>query len=434
MKVLFLFQGTTHYFNLITSKINKQPGIEIVYVHPQEENFFSIGEGVFQTKDGADFKLVGMEEKMNKEYDSLYYPMLPSLLREYKPHIILTSEAHIKSLVYDKSVRQILKELNIKVILKSIPFRITTYDAQVEKLKAQLKNASLPEFSSFPFQLGKLMKTVKLDRLYKRSVLDKRITNQFMKTLDTQTEIYNFPDAHVNYIEEAFTIFGSYGVPKEKIHITYNSPDTDFLFAVKEKIKREAPVSKQKFRIIHLSRLVEWKRVDMLITAVSNLKKQYPDMELVVVGEGPEKEKLMAQSLELNVNNSVKFLGGVYDPALLGKQLMASSIYILAGMGGLSINDAMIFGLPVICSVCDGTEKFLVKEGFNGLYFENGDQKSLETKIKYLFDHPEKCLEMGENSVHIIKNEININTVVKGYMNAFNYVMRNFGNAQRINN
>ena len=424
MKVLFLFQGNTHYFNLIASKINKQPGIELIYVCPKAKASTSIGEGVFQTKNGADFEIVEMAEQMNTDYNSLWYPDLPLFLRERKPDIILTSEFHIKSLFLDKEVKTIIKERGIKVILKSIPFQIEKYDIQLKKINDQIKNNPLPSFNSLPAIIGKILKFLKFDFLYKRIFVDKEIQSVLLKKLEIQKESYNFPDAHVNYIEEAFDIFGSYGVSKEKIHITYNSPDTDFLFSVKEKIEEKGPIAKNKFRIIHLSRLVEWKRVDMLVTAVANLKNQYPEMELMVVGEGPEKEKLIAQAASLNVSDRIQFLGGVYDPEQLGTHLMSSSIYTLAGMGGLSINDAMIFGLPVICSVCDGTEKFLVKEGFNGLYFKKDDQKSLESKIKFFFDNPEKCIIMGENSVQIIKNEINIHTVVKGYMGAFNYVKK----------
>jgi len=118
------------------------------------------------------------------------------------------------------------------------------------------------------------------------------------------------------------------------------------------------------------------------------------------------------------------FIGAIYDANLLGKYLLASSVYVLAGMGGLSINDAMCFGRPIICSVCDGTEKRLVRDGYNGLYFEHGDQNDLTQKILYLLKNPRLQLKMGLNSSSIIKNEINIHTVIKGYMNAFEFVMR----------
>lgn len=424
MKILFLFHGTTHYFNLITSQINKRPGIEITYIYPRRTSS-SMGEGVFQTLEGVNFKLIEMEEKMNSSDQYPYFVGLEKFILESKPDIILSSDIHLKSLLLDQNLRNVINKLKVKIILKSIPFQVKKYEEQINQFNAHLKNTPLPPFNSMPLPIRKILKSLNIDSLYKYIFIDRQVKKIFYKNLKLQKDLYNFPDAHVNYIEEAFSIYGSYGVPKEKIFITYNSPDTDLLFSIKEKIQNEIPaLPKNDFRIIHLSRLVEWKRVDMLVTAVKNLQKEYPQMELLVVGEGPEKEKLMAHAASLGVSDSVKFLGGIYDPAELGKYLMSSSIYILAGMGGLSINDAMIFGLPVICSVCDGTEKYLVREGFNGLYFEAGNQESLESKIKNLFNDPEKRQKMGANSVYITKNEINIHTVVDGYMNAFKYVTK----------
>lgn len=421
MKVFFLFHGATHYFNLITNQINKSPGIDIFYIYPKIHSN-AMGDGVFQTLDGVEFKLVEMEEKTDPVNGYSYFAGLDQLIIEHKPAILLVTEIHLKSLYLDKELRKLLKELGIKVILKSIPFQIGKYKDEIRNFKLRAMDAPLPTFSSLPGPASKFLRALKFDRLYK-IILGRKARKKFVEDLKLRKALFNFPDAHVNYIEEAYDIFGSYGVAADKIFITYNSPDTDLWFAVKNRIKgADAILPPNKFRLVHLSRLVGWKRVDMLINAVSNLIKAYPGIELLVVGEGPEKESLINQSRTLGVDRAVKFLGGVYEPDLLGKYLMASSVYVLAGMGGLSINDAMCFGLPVICSVCDGTEKYLVKEGYNGLYFEAGDQNSLESKIKYLFDNPELCSKMGKNSVSIIQNEINIHTVVNGYLKAFNHV------------
>ena len=429
MKILFLFQGTTHYYNLITSQINNQPGVEIVYVFPASKDN-SIWQGVFQTQEGVNFQLVGLEEMQDISTGNYYFPELDKFILETRPDIILTTEAHINGIFLDKKIRAILKQLHIKIILKSIPFEnIKKYEDRIREFKNKLNDNLLPSFNSMPGFVSKWMNLLKLNLLYKKFYLDRKAFKKYLAALTLQKEVFNFVDAHVNYIDKAYDIFESYDVPKDKIFITYNSPDTDLYFSVKKKIENEpAILPVNRFRIIHLSRLVEWKRVDMLINAVANLKKEFPAMELLIIGNGPEKDKLMEQAVNLQVSESVKFIGGVYDPELLGKYLMSSSIYTLAGMGGLSINDAMIFGLPVICSVCDGTEKYLVKEGYNGLYFEKGNQNSLELKIKYLFNNPDTCVKMGQHSVQIIKDEINIHTVVEGYMKAFNYVLQ--GNNQ----
>jgi glycosyltransferase involved in cell wall biosynthesis len=164
-----------------------------------------------------------------------------------------------------------------------------------------------------------------------------------------------------------------------------------------------------------------------LIRALAAVRREFADAELLVIGEGPEEVDLKSLVEKLGLKDCVFFLGGVYDPHLLGKYLMASTAYVLAGMGGISINDAMIFGLPVICSVCDGTEKKLVREGVNGFYFKDGDKADLASRILSLFRNPGLVDEMGKNSTRIIKMKINIHTVIKGYLDAFNYVMQEKG-------
>lgn len=422
MRVLFLMNGITHYFNLITNKINESREVEIFYIYPKKKSL-AMGEGVFETVEGANFSLIGMEEKTEEQKGWLYYEGLEKVLTEVQPDIIMLGETHLEGLLFKESIKVLIDQFQIKLVLKSIPFRLKKYEEALADFKDQLQSNSKPAFESLPGFISKSLKVLKGDVLYKQMVLDKKALNQFKTALNIKRDLYNSVDAHVNYIEAAYDIYGSYGVPKEKIFITYNSPDTDTYFAVKEKIKNLPPIlAPNPYRIIHLSRLVEWKRVDMLVTAVAHLKKDFPKIELLVIGEGPEKEKLMKQAKALGVLDSIQFLGGVYDPELFGRYIMSSFMYVLAGMGGLSINDAMIFGLPVICSVCDGTEKHLVKEGYNGLYFKEGDQDSLEEKIGFLFNNPDLSTEMGRNSTQIIQDEINIHTVVGRYLEAFHAV------------
>lgn len=150
-------------------------------------------------------------------------------------------------------------------------------------------------------------------------------------------------------------------------------------------------------RLLHIGRLVKWKRVDLLIEAFWKVAADYPEAELVIVGDGPELDNLRQQANDLQLADSIRFIGAVYDPKTLGAYMNESSIYVLAGMGGLSINDAMTYGMPVLCAVCDSTERDLVKEGKNGYFFKDGDADSLADRIREMFESPERCKEMGKS-------------------------------------
>lgn len=433
MKVLFTFGGLPHYYNLVLNRLNAIPDLEIIVVTPNKKSM-TFGEGVYQTKNGIEFKHIELEEyKIRNRY--IAFKGFASVLVKEKPDIVVAIYPYLHSLVYSIPNLFVMKACGIKTILKDHPFRLPKYD-EIKKdfISKSIGSNLTPRVTlKLTMLLEKIFGQNKLPELIHPPILimAKVLTPliKLRRKLRIHYELlkkryfYKLPDALVCYVENAIDIFGSYGVDKQKIFITYNSPDTDMLFAIKDSLMSQKPIlPKNEHRIIHVGRLVEWKRVDLLIRAFAKVKKIYDDAELLIIGHGPKQEELKSLSTKLNVEEYVQFLGGVYDPKLFGSYLMASSVYALAGMGGLSINDAMCFGLPIICSVCDGTEKKLVRDAFNGKYFREGDEDDLVEKILYIFSNKKLREEMGRNSSKIIRDEINIHTVINGYIRAFEYV------------
>jgi glycosyltransferase involved in cell wall biosynthesis len=408
MKVLFIGVWLSPYGNQILNKLHAQPEID-VYNLIDSAGGKHTAEAVHQSSEGVEFSIVSLKATRHRksgtdEFDS--FENLPELLTEIRPDVIVATEAYIPMFIYQTRLRQVRKEFDIALIMKDIPFRTDAYDVARRHLMQK-------KVSRFGIPI--------VDDIYNTFY----IRRHALAKLEEKKRILNFVDAHVDYVEAAYDIFGSYGVPREKIFITYNSPDTDLLSKVRKEIELVPPILPPNLhRLIHVGRLVAWKRVDMLIRAFAEVKKEFADAELVIVGYGPDEETLKKLASSLGLQKSVLFVGGIYKPEELGKYLLASTIYVLAGMGGISINDAMIFGKPIICSVCDGTEKHLVFEGENGLYFKDGDQQSLVEKVLYLFRNQDLVSHMGTESARIIKESVNIHTVLDGYRRAFSYVKK----------
>ncbi len=402
MKVLFTFGGLPHYYNAILNKLNNEQNIDVHVVVPKT-NFNTIGKGVYQTHEGINFKLHILEE-YKPYYGKSFFKDFGKLIKREKPDIIITIWPYILGFVFYPHLLLTLKYLGIKLILKEIPFQVPKYN-EAKKY----------------YRSGKLLDENLVDQLHGTSSIG------FFK-YDFLTFIrkiyYNMTDAHVNYVEDAYDILGSYGVKKNKIFLIYNSPNTNELLKIKNEINSLPSIlPKNNFRLIHVGRLVKWKKVDLLINAFSKIKKQIPQAELIIIGNGPEEVNLKEQVNKFQLVDSIKFIGGIYDSKMLGQYLSASSIYVLAGMGGLSINEAMCFDKPIICSVCDGTEKKLVKENFNGKFFEENNSTDLADKIVQLFSNQLLLKQMGKNSGKIISEEINVQTVINGYLKAFDYVI-----------
>ena len=404
-KVVYLTNGLTHYYNLVLSKLDQREDIEMVVVAPKDGGD-NIGEGVYLTESGVTFRVQRLPEFSRfRIYTS--FRGLAAFLWSEKPNVVITSEIHLFGFFLCPSVILATKLLRLKLILQSIPFRLPTYDVAKKRC---LDRSQIVDQLPIPIQL--VVRGLRLEPLLRRFYV-------FLRR-----HAFRRADAHLNYIEEAVDIFGSYGVPKERIFITYNSPDTDAYLKIEKQLEGSPPILPQnKRRLVHVGRLVEWKKVDLLLCAFARVQIKFPDAELLIIGAGPLEPQLKEMAVMLKVADSVRFLGGVYDLSLLAQYLRASSVYVLAGMGGLSINDAMFHRLPVICSVCDGTEKKLVREGFNGKFFCGGDEDDLVKKISELFVDPELCGQMGMHSRQIIDKEINIHTVIAGYRQALTHVM-----------
>lgn len=401
VKVFFVTNGITHYAKDLFIRLNDLPNVELVVVIPDKTSG-AIGAGVFQSLEDQPFRVVKLEERPMWLFSHLFnFKGMTGLLLKEKPDVMIGLEVYLYPMMFNPILVLLIKFLRIKTIMKSIPFRMQLYQ---DALASALHSLNLSQ--GFVRVFKNALKNIRLRILH--------MTSAFF---------YRNLDAHVNYVEDGVRIYQSYGVKKDQVFVIYNAPDTDKLLK-ERKIAENQPLilPENAFRIIHVGRLVDWKRVDLLIQAVKDLKEKFHSVELLVIGYGPMEKEWKDFAETLGVSDRVKFLGGVYDPLLLAKYHLASAVYVLSGMGGLSINEAMCFGLPIVCSVGDGTEKHLVIEGHNGRYFKEGDGKDLTSKIDSLFSDPELCKQMGRNSIKIIEDKINIHTVVRGYRNAIEYV------------
>jgi glycosyltransferase involved in cell wall biosynthesis len=403
MKILFIAGGTPHYYNLVLNKLNQFEGIEVILVAPAAGGK-TVGSGVHQTQEGIEFKLFHLEEYQTY-YGKMFFKGIEQLIEVEKPNIIVSSWPYQLAWVFFPLLYWKIRRKGIKLISKEIPFQVPYYHEAIEYYTS---GGGISENNQKEEKTAGFLSKLK-----------------YRFVTETRRLFVNRVDAHINYFDEAIDIHGSYGVPPQKVFITANSPDTDTIFEAKKNIENIEPIlPKNPFRIIHVGRLVKWKRVDLLIEATQKLSKKYPNIELLVVGTGPEEVNLKQQTKDLGLQNQVRFVGGIYEMETLGRYFQSSSIYVLAGMGGLSINEAMCFGLPVVCAVADGTERRLVRENQNGHYFNNGDLESLTEVIDKMLKDLPKTQQMGLESERIIREEININTVLNKYKAVFDFVIK----------
>lgn len=406
MKVLFTFGGMPHYLNAMLEKLQAK-GADITVVSPQKGNA-TIGKGVKMVEEGAYRHLNTQEKKMY--YGKSGFPALPGIIADERPDIVVLGWPYFLQVFFQPSLRRALKRCGARLVIREIPFQTPPYG----QIRDYFRQHPMYDEGMRLLSTGKAF--------YLRQWLTARIRKY----------CYARVAGTLNYSTAAYDILPSYGVKREQIHVTYNSTDTEALWREKAAVlAAPALLPPSERRLLHIGRLVKWKRVDLLIEAFARTLTQYPDAELVIVGNGPELDNLKKQAASLGLplrskeengvdgRGCVRFIGAVYDPKELGAYMNEATVYVLAGMGGLSINDAMTYALPVVCSVCDSTERDLVTDGRNGLFFRDGDADSLTEKILQLLASPQECRRMGQESERIIREQINIDTVSERYLKAF---------------
>jgi glycosyltransferase involved in cell wall biosynthesis len=152
------------------------------------------------------------------------------------------------------------------------------------------------------------------------------------------------------------------------------------------------------YDLILTGRLVEIKRIDVLLQAVKIAAERVPDIKAVLVGDGPLRGSLQALSADLHIDRHVSFVGRQDDVAAW---LRRSRVFALTSDSeglSLSMMEAMMCGLPAIVSDV-GDLGDLVENGVNGYLVPRRSPALFADRIVELLSD-ERKLESFSDAAH----------------------------------
>ena len=152
--------------------------------------------------------------------------------------------------------------------------------------------------------------------------------------------------------------------------------------------------------LLHVNRLSEEKRVNVLLDAVAKIKT---DTHLALIGTGPAEADLRLQAKQLGIGDRVSFLGFVSDSDLLMLRRSAD-LFVIPSEGdlqSLATMEAMACGLSIIAANAYALPE-LVHHEENGLLFQPGDSDDFAHGIDRLLNDRNLRACMGEQSLKII--------------------------------
>jgi phosphatidyl-myo-inositol dimannoside synthase len=139
-----------------------------------------------------------------------------------------------------------------------------------------------------------------------------------------------------------------------------------------------------------------YKGMDTLITALPRLLTEWPDLQLVAVGEGDDQAWLEGIAEGRGVRRHVHFLSGL-SYAEIAACYAACEVFALPSGGegfGLVYLEAMACGKPVIGGAHGGAPE-VIEDGKTGYLVQHGDAAQLATSLEALLSDPALAREMG---------------------------------------
>lgn len=156
------------------------------------------------------------------------------------------------------------------------------------------------------------------------------------------------------------------GIPLEKFQQTLSISE-------KNALKKEFGIPLNHHLIVAVARLAKEKNMDELLDYLDRLND--PSLELLIVGDGPYREKLETRVQELNLTANVHFTGMV-EPSMIRKYYQVADVFVSASTSetqGLSYIEALASGTPALCRK-DTCLQGVIQDGINGYQYQSFKQ------------------------------------------------------------
>jgi glycosyltransferase involved in cell wall biosynthesis len=235
--------------------------------------------------------------------------------------------------------------------------------------------------------------------------------------------------AHICYGTKYANRLREFGIDNSKIFIAQNTIDIDAILSGqssfdKEGSKKSLGLEGYSAVFLHVGALIRSKNLDRAMLAISTLKGLGYRPMFIIVGAGNDSHRLRELIFKEGLQNDVLLAGPKYDQSLRD-YFVAADVFLLPGTGGLAVNEAMAYSLPIISTVGDGTIPDLLEDKRNGFLIHDPSIESIRDACKgFLELSQEERIRMGEESLGLVKERGALANMVDGYARAIRSVCR----------
>ncbi len=161
-----------------------------------------------------------------------------------------------------------------------------------------------------------------------------------------------------------------------------------------------------------IARLSPVKGLDLLLKTVPSLRKDYPDLQILLVGDGPARPDLVRLAYELGIQDRVIISHPVEDTRI---PLATMEVFVAPALRegfGLSIVEAMAAGVPVVASNAGGPAE-IIEDGESGVLVPPGDPDPLGKGIRDLLADSARRSRIAQRGRQRARDQFDMERVVQ---------------------
>jgi glycosyltransferase involved in cell wall biosynthesis len=166
-------------------------------------------------------------------------------------------------------------------------------------------------------------------------------------------------------------------------------------------------------RLISVGRLQVLKQYDLLIQTFASLATEFPDWDLWIWGDGPERESLGKAVTSLGMEGRIFLPGRTQTP---WQEMSRSDAYVLSSrFEGLpmALMEGMALGLPAVAFDCRSGPRELMRGGEDGLLVPPGDVDAMKTALRRLLSDEALRAELGQKGAASIRERYSVSAVLR---------------------
>lgn len=227
-----------------------------------------------------------------------------------------------------------------------------------------------------------------------------------------RTKIMAFFDYVLLYTEAEIDSIRILGYNKENVMALNNGLNVKSIQSLVGEIDRQYNSD-----ILFIGRLTDKSKLNQIIYAISLLEFK-KDFHLHVIGDGPLKDEYIKMSKIYNVENRIIWHGEILDEYKIANISNLCRGFVYSGSVGLSIIHAFAYGLPAVVHrnrLHHMPEIAAFEEGYNGLGFDENDEKSLADAIDIILSNNDLVSTMSENARATVAKSFNLEDMVERF-------------------